>query len=291
MKTICLKTLIISLFIGLFPLTQSAQTPSYFMHNNLTFLWETSQKLKIPESVYYDQADAILYISNINGKPTAKDGNGFISKVGLDGEIRKLKWADGMHAPKGMGKFGEYLYVTDIDRVHKIKVATGEIVKSFFVEEAKFLNDIAVHASGDVFVSDMQTSKIYRIHNNSIRQWLDNGKLERTNGLYATDDYLYIGMAGQIIRVGYGDKIIKPFIGKTVSVDGLEHFTNDYFLFSDWQGRVYSASPDAAPVKLLDSRSVNKNAADIEFDRGQNILFVPTFMGNTVAAYKVSGIP
>ena len=291
MRNLNCKTLIVFVFVSFLPLTHRAQTPSYFMHNNLTFLWETSQELKVPESVLYDEAGSTLYISNINGKPTAKDGNGFISKVGLNGEILELKWADGMHAPKGMGKSGDYLYVTDIDKVHKIQLASGEIVKSFFVKEAKFLNDIAVHVSGDVFVSDMQTSKIYRIHNNTIHRWLDDQKLKRTNGLYATNDHLYIGMAGQIVRVGYNDKKITPFIKKTVSVDGLERFSEAYFLFSDWQGRVYSASPNVAPVKLLDSRSVNKNAADIEFDPARNILFVPTFMGNTVAAYKVSGIP
>ncbi len=280
-------------FIGLLilPMSIVSQTPSYFMHNNVSFLWETDQVLKIPESVFYNQQDNMLYVANINGKPNAKDGNGFISKISLNGEIEDLKWAGGMDAPKGMGRSGDFLYVTDVDRVHKISFQSGKIVKSYSVEEAKFLNDIDVHKSGDVYVSDMQTSKIYRIKNNSIALWLSDKQLKRTNGLYATESYLYIGMADQIVQVDYTDKKISRYIKNTGSVDGLKLFSGDSFLFSDWQGRVYSASPGESIVKLLDTRSVDKNAADIEFIKEKNILLVPTFMANSVSAYKISAIP
>lgn len=282
-----------SLLIGilLLPMSTLSQTPSYFMHNNVSFLWETDEVLKIPESVFYNQEDNMLYVANINGKSNAKDGNGFISKVSLNGEIKDLKWAEGMDAPKGMGRWGDFLYVTDVDKVHKISFQTGKIVKSYPVQEAEFLNDIDVHESGDVYVSDMQTSKIYRIRNNSIALWLSDKKLKRTNGLYATKSYLYIGMADQIVQVNYDDKKIIPYIKGTGGVDGLELFNAGIFLFSDWQGRVYSASPKQSIVKLLDTRTVEKNAADIEFIKEKNILFVPTFMANSVSAYKISAVP
>lgn len=273
------------------PMSIFSQTPSYFMHNNVSFLWETDKVLKIPESVFYNAQDNMLYVSNINGKSNAKDGNGFISKISLNGKIKELKWAEGMNAPKGMGKSGDFLYVTDVDKVHKISFQTGEIVKSFKVDEAKFLNDIDVHQSGDIYVSDMQTSKIYRIKDNSINLWLSDKQLNRTNGLYATDSHLFIGMADQIIRVNYDDKKITSYIKDTGGVDGLELFSGESFLFSDWQGRVYSASPDNSITKLIDTRSANKNAADIEFIKGKNILLVPTFMANSVSAYKISTVP
>jgi hypothetical protein len=37
-----------------------------------------------PESVYEDTARQVLHVSNLNGAPTTKDGNSFISKVGTD---------------------------------------------------------------------------------------------------------------------------------------------------------------------------------------------------------------
>ena len=57
----------------------------------LTKQWETENNLRIPESVLYDKTKNILYVSNINGKPTEKNGKGFISKVLLNGKIEKLK--------------------------------------------------------------------------------------------------------------------------------------------------------------------------------------------------------
>jgi hypothetical protein len=38
---------------------------------------------------------------------------------------------------------------------------------------------------------------------------------------------------------------------------------------------------------LLDTRSHNKNAADIGYDAAKKIVYVPTFMGKTVVAYKL----
>jgi len=280
------------LWMGLlfYPFIMISQSPSYFMHNDLTFLWETSNELKVPESVFYNNDD-ILYVSNINGNSTDEDGNGFISKLSLTGEIKELKWAEGMDAPKGMGRAGNFLYVTDINKVHKISFTTGKIKKTLKVDEAKFLNDIDVHSSGDVYVSDMQTSKIYRIKNGRINLWLSDEKLNRTNGLFAIEDYLYIGMANAIVRVGYKHKEILPFIENSGSVDGLKQLNDGRLLFSDWQGRIYSASSDGTVVKLLDTRSVDKNAADIEYSKQRKMLFVPTFSANTVSAYKVSGVP
>ena len=44
-------------------------------------LWETPNDLKNPESVAYAPEQNVLFVSNVNGKPTQKDQNGFISKV------------------------------------------------------------------------------------------------------------------------------------------------------------------------------------------------------------------
>ncbi|MBW1673776.1 MAG: hypothetical protein JRJ45_09065, partial [Deltaproteobacteria bacterium] len=63
--------------------------------------WQTKKELRVPESVLYDESRNVLYVSNINGKSAEKNGQGFISKVSLDGKIEVLKWATGLHAPKG----------------------------------------------------------------------------------------------------------------------------------------------------------------------------------------------
>src|SRR5687768_14246347 len=90
----------------------------------LTLKWETETKLTTCESVIYDKERDVLYVSNIDGNPEAKDGNGFISKVSLDGKVTEEKWVKGIDAPKGLGLANGKLYVTDIDRVHEIDPAS-----------------------------------------------------------------------------------------------------------------------------------------------------------------------
>ena len=56
----------------------------------ITKKWTTKKLFKVPESVLYNAAHDIVYVANINGEPIAKDRNGFISKLDLNGEIGTL---------------------------------------------------------------------------------------------------------------------------------------------------------------------------------------------------------
>src|SRR5688572_30735368 len=100
-----LLTLVLSLGV----LSMSAQT--------LTAKWTTEATLRVPESVLLDSKNNVLYVSSIDGSPDAKDGNGFISQVALDGKVKNLKWATGLDAPKGMGLYKDNLYVADVTRL------------------------------------------------------------------------------------------------------------------------------------------------------------------------------
>ena len=78
---------------------------------------------KTPESILVDVKRDEYLVSNINGAPTDKDNNGFISRVAPDGKISELKWLEGgkngltLNAPKGMALVGNTLYVADLDVV------------------------------------------------------------------------------------------------------------------------------------------------------------------------------
>jgi hypothetical protein len=63
--------------------------------------WEASG-FKQPESAVYDKATGAIYVSNVNGDPTQKDGNGFISKVGTDGKVSAAEWVKGLNSPTGL---------------------------------------------------------------------------------------------------------------------------------------------------------------------------------------------
>ena len=58
---------------------------------HVEIVWETEKIFELPESVIYDSSNDVLYVSNITDHPFKKDGTGYISKIGVDGEIIKKK--------------------------------------------------------------------------------------------------------------------------------------------------------------------------------------------------------
>ncbi|HEX8279075.1 MAG TPA: hypothetical protein VF540_10290, partial [Segetibacter sp.] len=62
----------LSVFIGFFQLN----IPVVAQTITLEKKWETPSTLKEPESVLYDHANNVLYVSNINNPAAGKDGNG-----------------------------------------------------------------------------------------------------------------------------------------------------------------------------------------------------------------------
>src|SRR5438046_8413231 len=115
-----------------------------------------------PESVLYDPAQDIYFVSNINGGPTAKDNNGFISRVRPDGAVENLKFIEGGHsgvtlnAPKGLAIRGDTLWVADVDVVRAFDAKTGVPRDSVSLAGlgAVFLNDIAIAQTGALYITD-----------------------------------------------------------------------------------------------------------------------------------------
>jgi DNA-binding beta-propeller fold protein YncE len=102
-------------------------------------LWEASG-FKQPESVVFDRAAGAIYVSNVNGDPMKKDGNGFISKLGPDGKVVTMEWVKGLDSPTGLALANGKLYAADVDRIAEIDIAKGEIIKRYEAPGSKFLN-------------------------------------------------------------------------------------------------------------------------------------------------------
>ncbi|HEY0655679.1 MAG TPA: ATP-binding protein [Chryseosolibacter sp.] len=254
----------------------------------LTKKWETEATLTTCESVIYDKTNDVLYVANINGVPDGKDGNGFISKVSLDGKVTEAQWIKGMDAPKGMGIANGKLYVTDIDRVHEIDIASGKIVKTHKVAGAKFLNDIATDQAGKVYISDTGGGSISVIENGKLSKWIEN--LQGPNGLFAEgNEILTVLWDGKTLNTI--DPTSKQLTVKTDSVengDGIEAIGNGEYLVSSWNGMVHHIGSDWKKTLVLDTRADSVSAADIEYIQEKNLLLVPTFFKNKVVAYELS---
>lgn len=275
MKT---TTLIATILLASVPL-QAAQS-------QLTKKWETEPLLKTPESVLFDAGGKLLYVANIDGKePWTKDGKGSIGKVGLDGKVIAAEWVTGLEAPKGMGLHRGKLYVADIDRMVVIDVAKGAIAKTIPVPGAQRLNDVSVAKDGTVYVSDMQGLKIYALKNDRPEVFFEQG-LKRPNGVLAHGDDLYILDSGALVKVGKDKKVTPIVDGMDASTDGIEHVKGNEFIVSCWAGAVYHVKGSDKTL-VLDTRPQKTNSADIGYDAKTRTVYVPTFFGNTVAAYEL----
>ncbi len=252
-------------------------------------IWASDTLVQTPESVFFNEADSVLYVSCIGGvPPTAKDGDGYISKLSPeDGSIIDLKWITGLNAPKGMGVSDGKLYVTDIDVIVEIDIAEGKILKKHKVEGAAFLNDIDVSDAGDVYISDMNTQKILLLKDGVVSTFIESVEFNGPNGISLKGDKLMLSTSGSgnFYEIDRGDKSYKVVTDSIFGGDGVEQSDDDY-LVSSWNGELYFVTADGEKSKLLDTKGI-ANTADIEFVAATNTIFVPTFFGNQVVAYKL----
>ncbi len=250
--------------------------------------WETEAVLNVPESVLYDQKQNVLYVSNINGKSGEKDGNGFISKVSVNGKVENLNWVQGLDAPKGMGLHNNKLYVADLAKVHIINVANGKILKTLDVEGAEFLNDVTVDSKGIVYVSDSNTKRIYRVQNDKAELFLENKDLKKPNGLLSVgNELIMLDMdAGFFYKIDPTSKKLTKFAEGVSSGDGVVMVGNNEYLVSNWNGEISYISSKGEKQVLLDTKDQKVNSADIEYIASQKLLLVPTFFANKVVAYE-----
>ena len=268
-------------------------------HARLTKRWETPAAFLTPESVQYDAQRNVLYVSSFDVSYAATpEATGFISRLSLDGAIEELHWITGLNAPTGMGIAGDRLYVLERGHLTEIDIAEGAVTARHPVPGSDFLNDLTVAADGVVYMTDTRPSshadsRIYRFKDGEVDVWLDGDEIERANGLFHHAGRLLVGNTGDgslkavDLSTRAVDKIVT--LGAGV-VDGIRVTNDGYYLVSHWEGQVYLVSPTGVVVEILDTlpEAVN-NTADFEFVAEQDLLVIPTFLGNRVIAYQLGG--
>lgn len=263
---------------------------------DLARAWETAGFAQ-PESTLWDPAAKVIYVSNVNGSPPDKDGNGYLSKLNADGKVVTEKWVIGLDAPKGMAVAKGRLYVSDIDRLVVIDTASSRIVKTYPAPGAKFLNDVAIDDKGNVYVSDMVDNTIWRLAGGKFDKWLVDPQLENPNGLRAEANRLVVAAWGPMTGDGFAtarpgplkavgfDGMIRDLTAGFGHLDGLEPDGKGGYLVSDWMsGGVFAVSRQGKVAKLL---QLGQGSADIGLIPEHKLLLVPMMMDGKVAAYKL----
>ncbi|MGH8077844.1 MAG: hypothetical protein ACREPE_11035, partial [Lysobacter sp.] len=157
-------------------------TPQQPRLPSLTADWSTSGFAN-PESAIPSERGDFLYVSNVNGEGDARDGNGFISKVSLDGALIEREWTKGLDAPKGLALAKDRLFVSDVSALVEIDVRTGNVIARYAAAGAGFLNDVATAPDNTILISDSAKARIYAWHDGRMDTWLEHELLRSINGL------------------------------------------------------------------------------------------------------------
>jgi sugar lactone lactonase YvrE len=261
-------------------------------------LWETPAQLKTPESVLYAPTEGVLFVSNIDGKPDEKDGQGFISKVSpTNGTIVELNWVSGLNAPKGMAVSDDSskLYVSDITDLVEIDITNGQITNRYTIPGSTFLNDVASDKQGNIYVSDTGSNSTYKLENNTSapRIWLQTPELNSPNGLYvdnSTNKLVIASLGGSLSLVDLDNKTIGN-LGTQVPMGSLDGIVGDtgenLYYVTDWAaGKVYAVNSDGTDYRtLIDLQK--QGTADLEFITSERMVIIPMMQDNKLVAYRI----
>lgn len=266
--------------------SQNGDTAETAATPQLTQVWKTDTAFTGSESTLYDPSADVIYVSNGNTNAGEKDNDGFISVINTDGTVRELRWLEGdLHAPKGMAILDGKLYVTDIDEVKIIDIASATIEKTIPVEGAVFLNDVATDGQ-QVYFSDTRAGSIYALTTDGSYTIIsENGGV---NGLECHNGHLY-ALDGEGLKKfskdgDYTEEVINT---EVTGGDGLVILNDSTFVASRWHGEIFFIRGNETTV-LLDTQAEKSNTADIGFVPNQNLVIVPTFLKNEVAAYELA---
>ncbi|NRA68393.1 MAG: GTP-binding protein [Pseudobacteriovorax sp.] len=266
---------------------------------NSKTVWNITEGLENPESAYYDDNTKQIFVSNVAGGPGDVDGNGFISKIGIDGRIISLKWIEGLNAPKGIRSYGNLLYVTDITSLVVIDIDAGKVIEKVAIPNAVFLNDIAIDRKGGLYVSDFLGNAIYSYQNGEVKLVLQSEDLEFPNGLTYYRGALFAGswggpaiaddftteFGGQLLRIDLKDSSLEARTDRLGNLDGLESLGFGYFLATDFiAGKILIVSTWNS---LQFEVSLSSGSADLGYVPQKRLILVPNLVESTLSAIRI----
>ncbi len=263
-------------------------------------LWSVTDGIDSPESVYYDASSGFLFSSQIGGDASARDGNGRIVKLTVDGKVENANWARGLDAPKGMRAFRGTLYVADIDQVVGFDLKTGREVSRVKIAGAKFLNDLCTGPDGAIYTTDSFANRVWVVRSGVPSLFSDAPQLLLPNGVLVDGRRVIVatdgnggrgggGTPGSLFAIDIRTKAVTQITTQPIGTpDGLESDGRGGYITSDvGGGRLFhiAANGEARQIRTLD-----RQPADIAFLASRHLLVVPHLGLNRVSAYDLSDL-
>ncbi len=259
--------------------------------------WSATEGMDSPESVYYDAASGFVFSSQIGGDAAAKDGNGRIVKLTIDGKVVDTSWAKAtLNAPKGLRSYRNTLFVVDIDEVVGFDIANGREV-SRVKTDAKFLNDMATAPDGTIYATDSFANRVYVVKDGVASVFVESPMLELPNGILVDGGKLIVATDGRPGRGGGGtpgslwsiDIATKALTQITTAAigtpDGLEFDGRGGYIVADvGGGRIFHVTASGEARQLL---QLDRQPADISYIPSLKLLLAPHLGLNRVSAYDL----
>ena len=255
-----------------------------------------SQEFKSPESAAYDPVQNRYYISNF--------GDGNIIEVDSNGVRYYFK--KGLAKSLGMIIQDNILYViSNFKKVTGFSLADTSRTFEIIIEQAKFLNDITGDGKDNLYVTDSNAKKIYKI-NVSIKSY----SLFWDSDLNGPNGILYNKQTHSIIVCNFTNNALIQSISlkdSAISVLDSTKFSNLDGLAIDNQGNIYVSFWDSGSFKTgftktgsvykYDNAFINSpqliasnlyGPADIFYNMYKSELVIPLFLENVVKFISIT---
>jgi hypothetical protein len=260
--------------------------------------------LSQPEALSFDAAHNVYFVSNANGSPGMKDGNGFISRISADGVMDSLHFIQGgrdgvqLDSPMGSRVQGDTLWVLDVDKLRGFDTKTGKpyITVDLSPLKALFLNDLAIDSTGEFYITDtgIQVGAdgklnhtgpdriLHVAHDRSISVAASTALLSSPDGIdwdIRAKRFILAPFAGPSVqewRIGDpGPQDIAP--GKGM-FDGVEVEANGQILITSWNDS--SVSTLEGPKLVPRIAKLSYQPADVSMDAGRARVGIVSLVAN-----------
>lgn len=259
----------------------------------LTKAWETAKDLATPESAAWDGRRKVFYVSNYDGyNRSLGEGRQAIGRISADGKTLEPRWLEGLFNPTGLAVYRDRLYAVERGSVVVIDIKKRKIISRITLPGAVFPNDIAIDASGTLYVSDSGAHAIFRATAQAAEVWLQGNGISSPNGLCIVDRELLVGNNGDrsLKAVALDSRQVRTVTRfRSGIIDGIVADGRGSILLSHNEGRLYRVGKDGSQEKLLDTTVIGTNLADFAFVPETDLLVFPTFIGNAVVAFQLRG--